>query len=78
MGTGTDFKTSDAIEQNGGLVLIFGIKPVSSSTFEQLSCRVGRIFNKGRRYYVIHDREFKGTNENYLRMTLKEIIKTEK
>ena len=46
MGTGTDFKTSADIENKGGLVLAFGIKPTNTSTFEQLSCRVGRIFNK--------------------------------
>ena len=53
MGTGTDFKTSSDIESKGGLVLVFGIKPTNTSTFEQLSCRVGRIFNKSRRFYVI-------------------------
>jgi hypothetical protein len=34
MGTGTDFKTSADIENNGGLFLAFGIKPTSTSTFE--------------------------------------------
>jgi len=34
MGTGTDFKTSSDIEAKGGLVLVFGIKPTTTSTFE--------------------------------------------
>lgn len=34
MGTGTDFKTSTDIEDKGGLVLVYGIKPNSTSTFE--------------------------------------------
>lgn len=34
MGTGTDFKTSTDIENKGGLVLVFGVKPTSTSTFE--------------------------------------------
>lgn len=55
MGTGTDFKTTSDIEEKGGLVLIFAIKPTSTSTFEQLNCRVGRIFNKGRRFYIVQD-----------------------
>ena len=53
MGTGTDFKTSADIELRGGLVLVYGTKITSTSAFEQLSCRVGRIFNKSRRFYVI-------------------------
>jgi len=53
MGTGTDFKTSSDIESKGGLVLVFGIKLTDTSTFEQLSCRVGRMFNKKRRLYII-------------------------
>jgi hypothetical protein len=53
MGAGTDFKTLSDIEIKGGLVQVFGIKPTNKSTFEQLSCRVGRIFNKSRRFYII-------------------------
>jgi hypothetical protein len=34
MGTGTDFKTSANIEDRKGLVLVFGIQPTSTSTFE--------------------------------------------
>ena len=34
MGTGTDFKTSSEIENKGGLVLVFGMKPTNTSTFE--------------------------------------------
>jgi hypothetical protein len=34
MGTGTDPKTSTEIENNGGLVLTFGVKPSSISAFE--------------------------------------------
>jgi hypothetical protein len=67
MGTGTDFKTSADIESKGGLVLVFGIKPTNTSTFEQLSCRVGRIFNKSRRFYFIHDATYVGSSEHYLK-----------
>jgi hypothetical protein len=66
MGTGTDFKTTSDIEKNGGLVLVFAIKPTSTSTFEQLNGRVGRIFNKGRRFYVIRDSEYIGPSKKYL------------
>jgi hypothetical protein len=67
MGTGTDFKTSSDIESKGGLVLVFGIKPTNTSTFEQLSCRVGRIFNKSRRFYIIQDTTYTGSNRDYLK-----------
>ena len=67
MGTGTNFKTSTDIEDKGGLVLAFGIKPTNTSTFEQLSCRVGRIFNKSRRFYVIHDAAYVGPSQQYLK-----------
>jgi hypothetical protein len=67
MGTGTDFKTSSDIESKGGLVLVFGIKPTDTSTFEQLSCRVGRIFNKSRRFYIIQDATYTGSNKDYLK-----------
>jgi hypothetical protein len=70
MGTGTDFKTSADIECKGGLVLVFGIKPTNTSTFEQLSCRVGRIFNKSRRFYIIHDVNYPGSNQEYLKYQL--------
>jgi hypothetical protein len=71
MGTGTDFKTSADIESKGGLVLVFGLKPTNTSTFEQLSCRVGRIFNKSRRFYIIHDATYVGSSEHYLKYQLK-------
>jgi hypothetical protein len=71
MGTGTDFPTNSDIESNGGLILVFGIKPTSMGTFEQLSCRVGRIFNKGRRFYMIHDKDYSGPGANYLKFQLK-------
>jgi hypothetical protein len=67
MGTGTDFKTSSDIESKGGLVLVFGIKPTNTSTFEQLSCRVGRIFNKSRRFYIIQDATYTGSNRDYIK-----------
>jgi hypothetical protein len=67
MGTGTNFLTNTTIETNGGLVLVIGIKPTNTGIFDQLNCRVGRIFNKGRRFYIILDTEYEGPSQNYLK-----------